>query len=198
MLNDFEREREEAEIRDAWAAVQKGPRDWNVRTPLWLSYHLRTTLHRNDCLGMAASLEARFPFLDEDLIRASINLPHRAKIRFSPFSWERVHPFLRDKWVLRKVADRYLPRHLSRRKKLGFPVNAWERTNLPEAYFRDSFISNFFQLSAAGLHHLIENADQWTKVRLLLLDVWGEVCLGSTSEEQMLAKLHRHLSVEPL
>ena len=39
--------------------------DWNVRTPIWLSYHLRTTLHRNDCLGMAASRVVSPPRLAE-------------------------------------------------------------------------------------------------------------------------------------
>ena len=34
-----------------------------------LGYNLRALLHRNDSMGMAASIEARFPFLDNRLAR---------------------------------------------------------------------------------------------------------------------------------
>jgi len=197
MLNDFERDSEEEEIRAAWAAAGRDPSDWNIRTPIWLSYHLRTTLHRNDRLGMAASLESRFPFLDENVVRAAINLPHSAKIRFSPTTLEKTHPFLRDKWVLRKVADRYLPKQLSRRKKLGFPVDAYARTEIPQSYFEESFVRDFFQLSQNGLNHLMAGATQWMKVRLVLLEVWAQICLGWTSQESARQKLQQHLSVTP-
>ena len=68
MLKDCERYSEEEEIRNAWVAAGRERSNWNVRTPIWLSYHLRTTLHRNDSLGMAASIESRFPFFDEQVI----------------------------------------------------------------------------------------------------------------------------------
>jgi asparagine synthase (glutamine-hydrolysing) len=81
---------------------------------------LRTLLHRNDCLGMAASIESRFPFLDSRLVKLAVNMPYRYKVRFSPAALQREHLFLRDKWVLRKVAERYLPAVLSQREETGF------------------------------------------------------------------------------
>ena len=53
-----------------------------------LGYHLRTLLHRNDCLGMAASIEARFPFLDSRLVKLAVNMPYQYKVRFSPTVFE--------------------------------------------------------------------------------------------------------------
>ena len=44
--------------------------------------------------------------------------------------FEKSHPLLRDKWIVRKLADRYIPKKLSRRKKLGFPTTALERMNI--------------------------------------------------------------------
>ena len=48
--------------------------DRNVITQDLLSYNLRTLLHRNDTVRMAASIEARFPFLGEALVKTAINL----------------------------------------------------------------------------------------------------------------------------
>jgi asparagine synthetase B (glutamine-hydrolysing) len=43
------------------------------------------------------------------------------------------HYFLRDKWILRKVAERYLPQALAYRKKRGFPVSAQDRLRITAA-----------------------------------------------------------------
>ena len=86
----------------------------------YLQYHLRTLLHRNDSLGMEASIEARFPFLDLRFVEAGINMPSNTKLRYSPWVFEKAHPFVRDKWVVREVANRWIPRGLSQRLKVGF------------------------------------------------------------------------------
>lgn len=198
MLNGFERELEIQQIDTDWTRMTKTKPTLNTRTLHWLSYHLRTTLHRNDALGMAASIEARFPYLDETVTRAAVNLPHRAKIRFSPRTWERSHPLLRDKWVLRKVADRYLPKALSRRKKLGFPVNAYDRLRISNSYFNSSFVTDLYGMSGQVVEHLMDASTQDEKVKLLLLDVWGEVCVREKGQDEMLSKLRRHLTIEKI
>jgi asparagine synthase (glutamine-hydrolysing) len=40
----------------------------NIRSVEYLGYHLRTPLHWNDSLGMDASVESRFPFLDPEVV----------------------------------------------------------------------------------------------------------------------------------
>ena len=59
-------------------------------------------------------------FLDNEVVKVAVNMPYRYKIRFSPTVLEKAHPGIRDKWVVRKVADRYIPRELSQRIKIGF------------------------------------------------------------------------------
>ncbi len=166
----------------------------NVRTLDLLGNHLRTLLHRNDTMGMGASIEARFPFLDERLIATAINLPYRNKIRFSPLVWEKDHPFLRDKWVLRQVADRYLPKILSQRKKLGFEVSAFGRMRLHKTFFKRAFVTNFFKLPKKESDFLFENADQRLSIKLMMLEVWGRIFFQGETASGVQKSLQEHAS----
>ncbi len=173
--------------------IEKG----NVRTLDYLNYHLRTLLHRNDCLGMAASIEARFPFLDNEVVKVAVNMPYRYKIRFSPTVFEKAHPGIRDKWVVRKVADRYIPRELSQRIKIGFWTTAFERMKVSPDYFDNSFVRNLFELSSTQMRNIISQSDQDITMRLLHLDIWGHVCIRDLSHESSLKKLRQHVSLLP-
>ena len=159
-----------------------------------LSYHLRTLLHRNDCLGMAAGIEARFPFLDSSLVRLAVNLPYRYKVRFSPLTRVRKHLYLRDKWIIRKIADRYLPRHLSQRMKMGFPAQAYYRMNISPDFFRNSHVSQILELTPDQMRHLYEHSDQKMKVRLLHLDVWAHVCLYNLPDGETIARMKDNIT----
>jgi asparagine synthase (glutamine-hydrolysing) len=176
--------------------IEVRPREY--RSLEWLGYHLRTVLHRNDALGMAASIEARFPYLDHDVVRAAVNLPYEYKIRPSLTALDRAHPFLRDKWVVRKVADRYIPRALSQRKKLGFPVNAYERMRITPAFFKGGFVADLYRLSEPALLHLLDNADRLFQVRLLMLEVWGRLFFQGAREAELVAELLRHTAIDPI
>lgn len=195
LLSGFEREIDREFLEEEYQRHRGKKPDWNFRTLLWLGYHLRTLLHRNDCLGMAASIEARFPFLDERIARFAVNLPHEYKIRFSPGTWEKAHPLFRDKWILRKVADRYLPRDLSRRKKMGFHVTAYDRMQIGVRYFgEDGFVARLFGLDKRRLNMLIETGSQELRARLLMLEVWGRVCLGNERRENVSEDLRREIT----
>lgn len=194
LLGRFEVSLEKQQFQRIYAEVIGQPNDNNVTTLNLLSYHLRTLLHRNDTMGMAASIETRFPLLSENLVKTAINLPYDTKVRLSPTVWERAHPFLRDKWVLRKVADRYLPKALSRRKKWPFTVTAYGRMKIPDAYFEDSFVADYFELTNPELAYLLDNAEQNLKIKLLMLDVWGRVCLEDRPRDRVREKLQAHLS----
>lgn len=71
-----------------------------------------------DVTTMAHSLEARSPFLDLDLVLMSRQVPAHLKVRRG-----------RTKYLLRELAKRRLPEHLSRRPKQGFspPTSSWFR-----------------------------------------------------------------------
>ena len=61
MLGQFEKTIDRRNAREAYTNVLKKPVDQNVRSLDLLRDHLVTLLHRNDTMGMSASIEARFP-----------------------------------------------------------------------------------------------------------------------------------------
>ena len=81
----------------------------------WLPDNL---LERGDRMTMAASLEARVPFLDTGLVRFVSSLPDRYRVRGH-----------QTKWILRQAMAGLLPGAILRRRKVGFrvPVNEWFR-----------------------------------------------------------------------
>jgi asparagine synthase (glutamine-hydrolysing) len=76
-----------------------------------------------DKMTMAASLEARLPFLDHRLVELAARIPVERKIEGN-----------RLKAPLKRIAERYVPRDCIYRAKKGFvaPVEAWLRGPLKE------------------------------------------------------------------
>jgi asparagine synthase (glutamine-hydrolysing) len=157
----------------------------------FLFFVLRTLLHRNDSMGMAVGIESRFPFLNRDLMRLAVNLPLRSKIRFSPVALDWSHLFLREKWILRQVARRYLPIRMAYRKKVPFPANAYKRMRVAPEWFGGSFISDHFRLSRPRLAYLLEHASPALRMRLFQVDVWGRLFIGGQSADELGAILPR-------
>lgn len=75
-------------------------------------------LMRVDKLTMAHSIEARVPFLDHELVEFAMRLPTAYKLRDGV-----------GKWLLKRVAENYLPSEVVHRKKQGFgaPMETWFR-----------------------------------------------------------------------
>jgi asparagine synthase (glutamine-hydrolysing) len=160
-----------------------------------LQYNLRTLLHRNDAMGMSASIEARFPYLDSNFVRTSVNLPARSKIRFSPTYLDRRHYFFMDKWLLRQVATRYLPRELSHRLKLGFPVNAADRMVIDPRLFDGGNVLELFGITPGAMRYLLDEARQPLKVRLLQLEVWSSLFLRNIAIDAVRENVTRWVKV---
>ncbi len=73
--------------------------------------YLSSILHRHDRIGMAASMEMRVPFLENEMFDFAFHLPRRAKLH------RRI-----GKWVVKKAAEELLPADIVYKKKKGFPV----------------------------------------------------------------------------
>lgn len=78
-------------------------------------------LTKVDVASMAASLEVRAPFLDQRVVEEAWILPDRAKLHWG----ER-------KWILKRIAARWVPRDVVYRPKMGFalPLVHWWRGEL--------------------------------------------------------------------
>jgi asparagine synthase (glutamine-hydrolysing) len=90
----------------------------------WLPDNL---LERGDRITMAASIEARMPFMDTELARLMARLPDRWRIRG-----------LTQKFILRQAMRDILPPAILARPKVGFrvPINEWFRGSM-RGFVRD-------------------------------------------------------------
>jgi asparagine synthase (glutamine-hydrolysing) len=78
-------------------------------------------LDYTDRTSMAATLEVRVPLLNHELVELAARMPPRMKLRG-----------LRRKYILKRAAEKLLPREVVWRKKAGFgaPMRSWLRGHL--------------------------------------------------------------------
>jgi asparagine synthase (glutamine-hydrolysing) len=95
------------------------------------------------------------------------------------------------------VANRWIPRGLSQRIKIGFWTTVFQRMEVPETYFQNSSVRDLLELSSDETRDLVGQADQDLKMRLLHLDVWAQVCLHGEPIGQSSDKLGKHVRIRP-
>lgn len=141
----------------------------DVDLRIWLPDDL---LMKMDKMSMAASVEARVPLLDHPLVEWAARLPSGLKVRG-----------VEGKWLLKKLARKYLPHNIIDRPKVGFtvPLSPWFRGPLRE-FLADTLLSRasldrgYFQkdvLRRMVSEHVEGRRDRgrelWT---LLALELW--------------------------
>ena len=93
------------------------------RTPLEQSLYVDVCsylpddiLAKVDRMSMAVSLESRVPFLDKEMVELAFQVPDHLKLRGGE-----------TKWILKRIAERYIPRKAIYRPKEGFsvPLKHW-------------------------------------------------------------------------
>jgi asparagine synthase (glutamine-hydrolysing) len=94
-----------------------------------ITNYLPPLLMRGDKLFMMNGIEARMPFDNLELIRFAINMP----VKYS-----------KRKFILKLVAEKYLPSDIINRKKIGMPVNYKLNVNKCNGFF--SIMSDRLQL----------------------------------------------------
>lgn len=85
-----------------------------------------------DTMSMAVSVEARCPFADQRLTEYAARIPFSYKVKGSE-----------TKYILKKVAARYLPKEIIYRKKMGFgtPMQQWIKSGPYNTFFKDILFS---------------------------------------------------------
>ncbi len=93
-------------------------------------------LTRTDQATMAASVEARVPFLDHMLVEYALQIPHHLKVRSTT-----------TKYIVKELAKTLLPSNIVTREKIGFraPTLAWLQEG---RYFKP-----YFQELLQNTHH---------------------------------------------
>jgi asparagine synthase (glutamine-hydrolysing) len=150
-------------------------------------------LVKADRASMAHSLEARSPLLDHALVEYAATIPTAMRLKG-----------FQTKYVLKKVAERYMPRSVLYRRKRGFvmPASRWlrgelspyvraaldSRTFFDRGWIRPEFVRRILAEHFTGQHDWGEQL--WT---LLVLEVWARLTLDRTLErdEQMDALLRK-------
>lgn len=191
---------EQQDVRARSARALGGLDDEQVPLELLLSLdlaqpHLVSLLHRNDRLGMAWSLESRFPFLGYEFNRLAVNMPPRYKLRRVSRLHDRRHPFTVDKWAIRQIANRHMPAKLAQRQKQGFPVSVYQRIEIKSGLFQEGFVREQFGLTDTAVELMLTESPSLWRARLLFLEVWGRVLALGQSVEDTQTHVSRHVRV---
>ena len=133
-------------------------------------------LNKVDRASMAASVEARVPLLDENLIKFVINLPSYLKISG-----------LTRKYILKKALESRVPKKILNMPKTGFgvPYGNWLKNTLNEftsqRILDESFLNyfNFDKLKVEECFFDLKNSNKnkfmiWKLLQLSLSKAWIE------------------------
>jgi asparagine synthase (glutamine-hydrolysing) len=163
---------------------------------LYCDIHTRlvdTLLLKADRMSMGASIESRVPFLDPKVVSFAAGLPRHYKVKG-----------LRTKILLKKVAERYAPREVIYRRKVGFvmPLTDWYRG--PMRGFLESVLLGERSL-ARGYYkpdalrrivndHLDGRVDREQGIWVLLaLELWHRLYMDDDGTEEAVGRLKESL-----
>jgi len=117
-----------------------------------IQYYLADDLmYKMDIASMRHSLEVRCPFLDYRLVEFAMNLPLDLKIKNNE-----------QKYLLKKVLEKHIPKSLIYRKKWGFPapVEEWlkqSHKNLIDHYLSDERLKKQEIFNNREVQNLVKN-----------------------------------------
>lgn len=137
--------------------------------------NLPTLLHRHDRMGMAASIEMRVPFLENQLLDLALHLPRRAKLHRSI-----------GKWVVKMAAAELLPADVVHAPKKGFPVpSAFSRGC--EQLLKNGLLREQMEWSAATIEEVLTLAgdDAAFRFQVTGLEIWLRLFCGSETADQI-------------
>ena len=137
-------------------------------------------LNYTDKMSMAAGVEVRVPFLDNELVEIAANIPARLKQRGRT-----------GKWVLKKAMEPYLPRDVIYRPKTGFgaPLRRWMRHDLRELLgdlLSEASLRRRGLFNPLAVQQLIADNDagrkdaSYTLLSLLSIEIWCRRFLDHT------------------
>ena len=152
-------------------------------------------LHRNDSMGMMASIESRFPFLDEGILRFALNLPTRKKRLFSLESYDFRHPFVMDKALVRKLARKRLSARLANKRKRGFPVLGHQFVRVAPGYFAGGYVADQLGLSRAAEDYMLRVQPPAHVSKLVSIDIFGRIFGHGEAVDSVTRRVLKYVSI---
>jgi len=141
---------------------KKDPVDWMsyIDTKIWLGEAL---LSKVDKMSMSNSVETRNPFLDFRLVDTAFSIQSKLKVGNT------------NKYLLKKVASKYIPKEIIHRQKKGFnsPFNEWLFLEYKEKLLEDIMkVNNATNLfNTPYIEYLYANAKQ-NKLKQQFYALW--------------------------
>ncbi len=196
LLSNFEEDTAKASFEEAYGFLPPSKRRDHLSTTTLLTSHLASLLHRNDRMGMLAGIESRFPFLDEELVRFALNLPTKFKLRPVPRIYNRRHPFLMDKAVVRHAARDLLPRELTSKIKFGFPTYGHHSLVIDKQFFEGGYVEDEFGLSQEAVEQLVSDRFRYFGALLASVEVFGRLFEHRSTPDEVSAHLQRNIRID--
>jgi asparagine synthase (glutamine-hydrolysing) len=165
-------------------------------SPAMVESSLHSLLWRNDRMGMMHSIESRFPFLDDDVMKFGLNLPVKYKIgRTSKFyNWK--HPFLIDKWLVRCLGQNYLPKSIVFRKKEGFPMYGQMFLKVDEGFFQNGFWQAQMKMQKDAISYMCSHSDPYMLAKLASVEIWGRLFVYRHTIEAVEEQVRRYSKMD--
>jgi asparagine synthase (glutamine-hydrolysing) len=184
------------EVEAAYRFVPENERVRQMDSALLVDDLLYSLLHRNDRIGMMASIESRFPYLDEEMVRFGLNLPVKWKLRRTkpPAGYRGEVPA--NKYVLRAAAKGYLPPELCLKPKQPFPHFNVTFVRTEPGCFRGGYLSELLGLGRASAEEAIDTNPPEFSGRLLAVEVFGRLFEYGHTVEAVTEHVQRFASID--
>jgi asparagine synthase (glutamine-hydrolysing) len=141
-----------------------------------LDYSLCWLLNRMDKNVMQASVEARVPYLEPDVVKLVLNLPLEARV--APWS----------KGILRDVARRVLPWAVAHRPKIygmAFDARTWIGEAADPRFLTSGLLRDTLRIPEVEFNHALTAGNHVVKVRLWSAEVWCRSMFGGHSIQEI-------------
>jgi len=138
------------------------------------------------------SLESRFPYLDEALVKFAINLPLKWKSKFSIKYNNKIHPYYVEKYIMKKAYHDEIPYNFLFIPKKGFPNHDQYKIDINVGFFKNGFVSNIFKMTKNDFKN-IKNV-KILKSKFLTIEIFGRLFQNKESRDNITEDLIRSVS----
>lgn len=199
-MNGYKEASNDKQVMDAYGFLQNQKEELRCQKIAvnMVHRHLHSLLWRNDRMGMMYSIESRFPFLDEDVLKFGLNLPSKFKIgRTNKFyNWK--HPFLMDKAVVRNYGEKILPTTMAHKKKFGFGVQAHANAELKvdKSFFENGFWQEACGMSNQNLTNMYNECSPKLLAKLSSVEIWGSLFVNKQNPDQVKERVNANFKLK--